>query len=375
MDMIVISLLIVILVISSIGGLLIYMQIKKNQKVGTIPIEVQSLQDEIFQSKEILKIQVENLEKQLNEFKTNWNGSDRDKTTKLAHLMTNIENFQKSLVVTDADNKRTADVIRTQVNNVINDLAKLQQSSTVLGKINDNVQSLQEVFINTKKRGNAGEFVLEKILTNMLGSNQKLWERQYKTLDGKIIDAYVKTDAEKEGIAIDSKFSIDNYQKYLVSEDSKVKENYLKDFRNDIRKRIDEVAKYINIKNKISSAVMFIPSEEIFAFIYAQFADDIVEYAFKKRVWMTSPTTLAAVLFTVDKNRKDIDFNKNLEKMAKKLRLFKDDFDRWVERWEKVKAGFDTTNKAIETLDKTHNKIAGHYNNIFEMSEEIKESE
>lgn len=58
-------------------------------------------------------------------------------------------------------------------------------------------------------------------------------------------------------------------QKYLVSEDNKAKENYLKDFRNDIRKRIDEVAKYINIKNKISSAVMFIPSEEIFAFLYA----------------------------------------------------------------------------------------------------------
>ncbi|WP_425381582.1 DNA recombination protein RmuC [Spiroplasma endosymbiont of Polydrusus pterygomalis] len=375
MEMIVISLLIVILVISSIGGLLIYMQIKKNQQVTNNPIEVQSLQDEVFQSKEILKIQVENLEKQLNEFKTDWNGSDRDKTVKLAHLMTNIENFQKSLVVTDIDNKRTADVIRTQVSEVIKDLAKLQQSSTVLGKINDNVQSLQEVFINTKKRGSAGEFVLEKILTNMLGSNQKLWERQYKTIDGKIIDAYVKTDAEKEGIAIDSKFSLDNYQKYLVSEDSKVKENYLKDFRNDIRKRIDEVAKYINIKNKISSAVMFIPSEEIFAFIYAQFGDDIVEYAFKKRVWMTSPTTLSAVLFTVDKNRKDIDFNKNLEKMAKKLRLFKDDFERWVERWEKVKTGFDTTNKVIENLDKTHNKIAGHYNNIFEMSEEIKESE
>lgn len=357
MEMIVISLLVGILVISSIGVLLIYMQIKKNQKITSDPI------------------QVETLKQQLKDFKESWNGSDREKTEKLINLISNIDNFQKNLDKKENDYKRNADNIQRQVEDVMKDLTKLQQSSTVLGKINDNVQSLQEVFINTKKRGNAGEFVLEKILTNMLGSNQKLWERQYKTLDGKIVDAYVKIDAEKEGIAIDSKFSLDNYQRYLVSEDSKVKENYLKDFRNDIRKRIDEVAKYINIKNKISSAVMFIPSEEIFAFIYAQFADDIVEYAFKKRVWMTSPTTLAAVLFTVDKNRKDIDFNKNLEKMAKKLRLFKDDFDRWVERWEKVKVGFDTTNKAIATLDKTHNKITGHYNNIFEMSEEIKESE
>lgn len=358
-----------------VGGSILYREIKRNQKDTNVPLEVQTLQNEISSSKEILKMQVENLGNQLNEFKNNWNGSERVKTEKLASLLTNIENFQKSLVATDDDNKRTSDVIRTQVTEVIKDLAKLQESSTVLGKINDNVQSLQEVFINTKKRGNAGEFVLEKILTNMLGSNQKLWERQYKTIDGKIVDAYVKTDVEKEGIAIDSKFSIDNYQKYLGSEDTKIKENYLKDFRNDIRKRIDEVAKYINSKNKISSAVMFIPSEEIFAFIYAQFADDIVEYAFKKRVWITSPTTLSAVLFTVDKNRKDIDFNKNLEKMSKKLLSFKDDFDRWVKRWEDVKKGFKSTNEEINNIDISHKKLAAHYNNIFEMSEEIKESE
>lgn len=369
---IVISLLIVLIVIC---GLLFYMQIKKNQKVPAVPMEVKSLQDEIFHSKEFLKMQVENLEKQLTEFKTNWNNSDGDKTKNLASLMANIDNFQKSLAEKNNENKNTADIIRKQVSDVITELGKLQQSSTVLGKINDNVQSLQEVFINTKKRGNAGEFILEKILTNMLGSNQKLWERQYKTIDGKIIDAYVKTDSKKEGIAIDSKFSIDNYQKYLVSEDIKVKENYLKDFRSNIRKRIDEVAKYINVKNKISSAVMFIPSEEIFAFIYAQFADDIVEYAFKKRVWITSPTTLSAVLFTVDKNRKDIDFKKDLEKNIKRLSLLKEDVDRWIARWEKFKTDFKTTNKTIEDLDKTHNKIAGHYNHIFEMSEEIKESE
>lgn len=378
MEKIIIVLLSLLLALAVIGfGFFFYRQRRYEQPEINFKVEdlQKDLQKDIEHSKETLKMQVETLANQLNEFKTSWTGSDIDKGEKLVKLMTNIENFQNSLVEKDVDNKRTTDVIRTQVSEVIRDLAKLQESSTVLGKINDNVQTLQEVFINTKKRGNAGEFVLEKILTNMLGSNQKLWERQYKTLDGKIVDAYVKTDAEKEGIAIDSKFSINNYQNYLASEDTKVKETYLKDFRNDIRKRIDEVAKYISAKNKISSAVMFIPSEEIFAFIYAQFSDDIVDYAFNKRVWITSPTTLSAVLFTVEKNRKDIEFNKNLEKMAKKLIMFKTDFDRWVERWESVKKEFDKTNGAIENLDKTHGKLAGHYNNILEMTEEIKESE
>lgn len=371
----IIIILLSLIIVMGIGGFGFFFYRQRRYEQPEINFNVEDLQKDIAHSKETLKMQVETLEKQLNEFKTSWTGSDIDKGEKLVKLMANIENFQSSLMQKDVDNKRTSDVIRTQVSEVIKDLAKLQESSTVLGKINDNVQSLQEVFINTKKRGNAGEFVLEKILTNMLGSNQKLWERQYKTIDGKVVDAYVKTDAEKEGIAIDSKFSINNYQKYLASEDNKIRENYLRDFRNDIRKRIDEVAKYINTKNKISSAVMFIPSEEIFAFIYAQFSDDIVDYAFNKRVWITSPTTLAAVLFTVEKNRKDIEFNENLEKMAKKLILFKTDFDRWVERWESVKKEFDKTNGAIENLDKTHGKLAGHYSNILEMTEEIKESE
>lgn len=372
MQEIIIVLLALLLAIGVVGGWIIYKQSKKSQQT---PVNIELLQQDIEHSKETLKMQVTTLENQLNEFKTSWNGSDKDKTEKLANLISNIDSFQKSLDKKESDYKNSAEVIKGQVTSVIRDLAKLQESSTVLDKINDNVQSLQEVFVNTKKRGNVGEYLLEKILTNMLGSNPKLWQRQYQTIDGKIVDAYVKTSEEKEGIAIDSKFSFDNYKKYLAAEDNKVKAEHLKVFRSDIRKRIDEVAKYISAKNEISSAIMFVPSEEIFAFIYASFSDDIVDYAFKKKVWITSPTTLAAVLFTVEKNIKDVEFNKNLEKISKKLISFKTDFDRWVERWESVKKGFSTTNKAIDGLDKTHEKIAGHYRNILEMSEEIKESE
>lgn len=374
MEKIIIALLASILLIGVSGIIFFYRQSKKN-KADPSAINIELLQKDIEHSKETLKNQVDILAGQLNDFKNSWTGSDNEKGAKLVSLITNIDKFQETLTQRDVDYKRNADVIRTQVTDVIKDLAKLQESSNVLGKINDNVQSLQEVFVNTKKRGNVGEYLLEKILTNMLGSNPKLWERQYQTNDGKIVDAYVKTSEEKEGIAIDSKFSTDNYKKYLESEDAKIKAEHLKVFRTDIRKRIDEVAKYINIKNKISSAVMFIPSEEIFAFIYANFSDDIIDYAFKKRVWITSPTTLAAVLFTVEKNIKDIEFNKNLEKISKKLILFKVDFDRWVDRWEEVKKGFQKTNESVNKLDTSHNKIAGHYRSILEMSEESTESE
>lgn len=347
-----------------------------------VPMNLELLQKDIISSKDILEQQVKHLKDQLiaqntiiNNFKDNWTGTDREKTEKIAKLITQLENFQSSLHRKEDDYKRNADVIKSQVGDVIKDLATLKTSSNVLGEINDNIKTLQEVFVNTKKRGNVGEYLLEKILTNMLGANQKLWERQYKTNDGKMVDAYIKTEEAKEGIAIDSKFSIDNYQKYFAVEDAKVKNEYLKTFRTDIRKRIDEVAKYISTKNNISSAIMFIPSEEIFAFIYGTFPEEVVEYAFKKRVWITSPTTLAAIIFTVDKNIKDVQFNRNIERIRDHLIKIKVDFDRWIDRWEKVKKGFNITNTAISDLDKTHYKLASRYNNILEMPEELKESE
>ncbi|MDQ7983180.1 MAG: DNA recombination protein RmuC [Spiroplasma sp.] len=379
---------VIILIVSIIGvviisfiGWFIYFLKRNNQST----INIEPIQKDINHSKEILENQVKNLKEQLevqntiiNTFKENWNVNDRDNNQKITTLITALQGFQGSLNKKEADYKLNAEEIKKQVGAVITDLATLKESSNVLGTINDNIQSLQQVFVNTKKRGNVGEYLLEKILTNMLGNNQKLWEKQYKTADGKIVDAYIKTEETKQGIAVDSKFSTDNYQKYFATEDANIKNTYLKTFRTDIKNRINEVAKYINPKNDISSAVMFVPSEEIFAFIYANYQEEVVDYAFNKRVWITSPTTLAAILFAIDKNMKDIQFNRNIEKIRTNLLKIKTEFDRWIDRWEAVKKGFNTTNTAINNLDKTHNKLANQYNNILlseTITDDAKESE
>lgn len=372
MEIVIIILLSIILLVGIFGILLIFNQKNKNQQS---PVNIELLQKDIENSKNMLELQVQNLTNQLDDFKKSWNGSDVEKGEKLVGLITNIDNFQKALDKKEDDYKRSANLIQNQVTNVITNLTELKESSNVLLKINDNIQGLQDIFVNTKKRGNVGEYLLEKILTNMLGANSKIWKRQYKTHDDNIVDAYIKTSEAKEGIAIDSKFPLDNYKKYLESEDTKVKNEYLKVFRNDIRKKIDESAKYISIKNQISSVIMFIPSEEIFTFIYGHYSEDIVEYAFKKHVWITSPTTLAAILFTVESHMKEIAFNQNIEKIREQLLKIKDDFDRWIERWGKFKAGFKLTNKAIDDLDKTHEKLSKHYQKILKNPDEIKESE
>jgi len=94
----------------------------------------------------------------------------------------------------------------------------------------------------------------------------------------------IKTTDDSEDIVIDSKFPLTNYNNYVNAEDKITQDTYKKQFKTDVKNKVDEVTKYINPTNKITNAIMFIPSEEIFAFVYAQFPDEVINYAYKKHV-------------------------------------------------------------------------------------------
>jgi len=94
----------------------------------------------------------------------------------------------------------------------------------------------------------------------------------------------IKTTDDSEDIVIDSKFPLTNYNNYINAEEKVNKDIYKKQFKTDVKNKVDEVTKYINPTNKITNAIMFIPSEEIFAFVYSQFPDEVINYAYKKHV-------------------------------------------------------------------------------------------
>ncbi|KAI92633.1 DNA recombination protein RmuC [Spiroplasma melliferum] len=366
-----------IILVILVSFLIIYLV--KTHKKPLVNNDSALLQKDIQASKELLEKQGLGLQNQLSEqkrelltliseFQTNSVKNDTEFNRNLAILNEGLNNFKNNLSKQDTDLKNNlshqGEIISKSFTDVLSNLKVLKESTTTLKEVETKVKTLNDIFLNNKKRGNLGEYLLEKVLSDMYGEGHQGWERQYKLPTGTVVDALVKTGGAKENIAIDAKFPLSNYNKYLEVSDTTIKNKYLNLFKQDLKDRINEVAKYINLENEISSAIMFVPSEDLFAFIYGQFPDDIITFAFKKRVWVTSPTTLSAILFVLEKHMREVAFNQNIEAIKTNLLKIKGEFERWVERWQEFTKNFVKFNTSIEQLNTTHNKIHIQYQKI-----------
>lgn len=164
-----------------------------------------------------------------------------------------------------------------------------------MSEIGRNMQELQDFLKSPKLRGNIGEHVLKDLLTQVFPKNS--FHLQYAFKNGEKVDAAIQTDA---GILpIDSKFPMENFQKYVKTHDEKEKEIVKKEFGRDIKKHIDAIAqKYIvPSEGTMDFALMYVPSETVFYEIVNM--EDLVEYARKSRVYIVSPSTLYAHLQTI----------------------------------------------------------------------------
>jgi DNA recombination protein RmuC len=155
---------------------------------------------------------------------------------------------------------------------------------------------------NPKQRGVLGEYFLETLLGNVLQPNQ--YTMQLSFSNGDKVDAAVLY--RDKIIPIDAKFSLENYNRLMVTEDQNLRDQVEKEFRLDVKKRIDETSKYIRPKeNTTDFAFMFVPAEGVYynLLIYnvgaAIRTQDLIEYAFSKHVIIVSPTSFYAYLETV----------------------------------------------------------------------------
>lgn len=164
-----------------------------------------------------------------------------------------------------------------------------------MSEIGRNMQELQDFLKSPKLRGNIGEHVLNDLIAQIFPKNT--FHLQYAFRSGEKVDAAIKTDA---GILpIDSKFPMENFQKYAKSKIEGEKEQYKKEFGRDVKKHIDAIAgKYIlPSEGTMDFALMYVPSESVFYEIVNM--DDLIEYARKQRVYIVSPSTLYAHLQTI----------------------------------------------------------------------------
>ncbi len=190
------------------------------------------------------------------------------------------------------------------IQEVTEKLTKLDETNKQVVGFAEQLKSLENVLTNPKQRGILGEYFLETLLKNVLPP--AAYQMQYRFKDGEAVDAVIFV--KDRIIPVDSKFSLENYNRLVEEQDPAARDRLEKQFKQDVKNRIDETAKYIRPDEKtMDFAFMFIPSEGIYydllinriGTIKAQ-TRDLIEYAFKdKHVIIVSPTSFFAYLQTV----------------------------------------------------------------------------
>lgn len=249
-------------------------------------------------------------------------------------------------------------------------LTKLDETNRRVVDVADELKTLQNVLANPKQRGVLGEFYLKQILENMLPPGT--FELQYKLGDGMIVDAIIYLDDKI--LPIDSKFSLENYNR-LVEAKPEDRPALEKIFKDDLKKRIDETAKYINArKGTLGQALMFIPSEAIYYDLLANKVGaggvngrDLMQYAaVDKRVTIVGPSTLSAMLQIIAQGLNSLEIQKdteiirkNVEQLGKHLRGFEGYMQKLGTSLGASIGHFNNAHKQLARVDKDVVKIAG----------------
>ena len=250
-------------------------------------------------------------------------------------------------------------------------MAEAKESNKQVFTIAEQLQNLEKVLKHQKQRGNLGEASLELILSNILPATAYKLQHQFES--GETVDAVIMT---KEGmIPVDAKFSLDNYNRVVNEDDEHRKEELQKDFKNDLKKRIDETAKYIKVKDgTLPFAFMFIPAEGIYYDLLVNEVGSVkvntrslIDYAYKdKNVIIVSPTTFAAYLqsvlygfraFKIEESAKQI--GKHVEGLTRHLKSYEEYFNKVGNSLSTTVNHYNSASKEFKKIDKDVLKITG----------------
>lgn len=256
------------------------------------------------------------------------------------------------------------------VKNVTEKLTKLDETNRQVVGFADQLKSLQDILKNPKQRGILGEYYLETVLKNVLPPGS--YQMQYGFSNGEIVDAVVFVD--KRIIPIDSKFSLENYNRMLQTADAAEKKRLATAFVNDLKLRIDETSKYVRPQeNTMDFAFMFIPSEAVYYDLLinkvgaiTEETDSLIYYAGKKKVIVVSPTSFLAYLQTVLQGLRNQKISeqaaqiiKEVEKLGKHLFTYSEHFNRMGKNLDTTVSSFNKAKAEFGKIDKDVIKLAG----------------
>lgn len=257
------------------------------------------------------------------------------------------------------------------ITDVTERLTKLDETNKQVMGFAEQLENLENILQNPKHRGILGEYYLENVLKNVLPPGS--YQMQYKFSDGDIVDAVVIV--KNQLIPVDSKFSLENYNRAIQETDPTLRAEYEASFKRDLKNRIDETSKYIKPnENTLGFAFMFIPAEGIYYDLLINKVgavkintQDLIQYAFKeKHVLIVSPTTFLAYLQTVleglraqqiEESAKEI--RKRVEELGKHILAYDEYLKKLGNNLSTTVNTYNAASKEFVKIDKDVVKIAG----------------
>lgn len=279
-----------------------------------------------------------------------------------------------------SESKKLLSEISEKMKNSLLDVTKEQTKTNEATRqfmtIAEQLANLEKVLKHQKQRGNLGEASLELILANILPPGA--YKMQYRFKNNDAVDAVIVT---KEGvIPVDAKFSLDNYNRVTMAIDEKQREELEKDFKNDLKKRIDETSKYIRTdEGTLPFAFMFIPAEGIYYDLLINEVGavkvntrNLIDYAYnEKKVIIVSPTTFAAYLqsvlygfkaFKIEERAQEI--TKWVEDLGRHLLAYEGYIEKLGNALSTTVNHFNTASKELKKVDKDVVRITGQATGI-----------
>lgn len=258
------------------------------------------------------------------------------------------------------------------IREVTEGLTKLDETNRQVVSFADQLQHLQDILKNPKQRGVLGEYYLETLLKNVLPPGS--YQMQYPFADGSIVDAAVFVSGKI--IPIDSKFSLENYNRIVEEKNEAEREKHEKTFVNDLKNRIAETSKYIKPENgTVDFAFMFIPHEAIYydllinrvGAIRGEETENLIQRAASKyRVIIVSPTSFLAYLQTVLQGLKALkieetakDIIKRVDELGKHIKSYDEYYKKLGISLGTVISHYNSGSKELKKIDKDVLRITG----------------
>ena len=316
-----------------------------------------------LQLNEQLRNEIQEIRKEVNE---NAEKGRVEIESKLKDINKEINDFHKA---SKSDMHKQFSESTKVISEVTKELEKIKGTNEQVLNFANQMKSLEKILSNQKQRGILGEIQLENLLANVLPP--ELFQMQYKFPNGEIVDAIVKVGYFV--IPIDAKFSLDNYNKMIESDDKVEVETLERNFKTDIKKRIDETARYIRPRDKTTDyAYMFIPADGLYQDLLNSRVGtlqinsrDLVSYAYTKKVMIVSPMSLFPMLqitvkalhnLKVENSIRDIQVN--IEKLSSHLKAYKIYHNKLGNNLGTAVNHYNISSKEFKKIDKDILKIS-----------------